>query len=390
MIFFFQIAFWILLLLIIHSYVFYPLVLFFLSKNKKENNTKYSFDSDLPTVSILMAVHNEQEVIEQKIRSIFETNYPLAKIEFLIGSDNSTDQTNIIINNLSLTFPEIKFFEFNERMGKVKIINYLSEKASNQIFILTDAKAFFEKETIFHLIEHFKHSEITFVGGILVNPNKNVQGISSQENLFINREIKIKYREGLIWQKSIGVYGALCSIRAKDFIKVPENLLVDDFYETMKILDKGGKVVFNLQALATETLPLFISEEFKRKVRISTGNFQNLRIFAKIVLKPFSSLGFAFISHKVIRWISPFIFMFIVIFALLLLDILFYKLFLCFVIAIFIVPIIDFLLQKIKINIYIFRLITHFIAMNFAIIIGFLESIGGVKNSYWKPSNRKN
>jgi len=385
-----QILFWCSLFLILHSYVFFPFFLYLLAKNKKENNIKYTFDDDLPTISIIMAVHNEELIIEQKILSVFNTSYPVDKIEFLIGSDNSNDKTNLIITNLQNKYSNINFVDFKERSGKIKIINSLSQKARNKILIITDAKAIFEKETIFYLIEHFKNIEIDIVGASLINPNKVSYGISSQENLFMNREMKIKYRESLIWQKTIGVYGALYAIRKTDFIHVPENLLVDDFYETMKILENNGKVVFSLKARAVESLPVELSEEFRRKVRISAGNFQNLKIFNKILLKPFSSLGFAFISHKVIRWLTPFIFIFAIICAFLISELLIYKLFLYSVFAIFLIPVVDYILQKFNININFFRLISHFIAMNFAVVVGFIKAIVGIKKSYWKPSNRIN
>ncbi len=385
---FLQIIFWAFILLFIHSYIFYPVILFFLSKNKEENKIKYTFDQNLPRISILMAVHNEEAVIAKKIQSVFKTNYPVEKIEFLIGSDNSSDNTNELIIKLKKNNKNIKFFNFKKRYGKIKIINLLSQKAENEILISTDAKAFFEEDTIFRLIEDLKNTEITMVGACLINPNKKNHGISAQENMFMNREMKMKYREGLIWQSSIGVYGALYAIRKNDFLQVPENLLVDDFYLTMKILEKQGKVIFNLKAKAQENLPVFIDEEFRRKVRISTGNFQNLKIFAKIILKPFSSLSFAFISHKVIRWISPILFIFSFISALLMSNIWIYKLFLYAIFVIFSIPVIDYILQKFKININIFRLISHFLAMNLAILVGFMKSIVGVKKNYWKPSNR--
>ncbi|MBN2893371.1 MAG: glycosyltransferase [Bacteroidales bacterium] len=388
MIIFWQIVFWLSIFLILHSYVFFPTILSILAKNKKENIHKYSKDDDLPSVSIIMAVYNEQDVIEQKIRSVFNTNYPQNKIEFIIGSDNSTDDTNNIIKKLQQEYLNLQLVDFKERNGKIKIINLISEQCKNQIIISTDAKVFFLSDTIFHLIEHFKNPEISIVGGILFNEQKSSNGISNQEDLFMSREMIIKYNEGLVWQKVIGVYGALYAIRPEFLVKVPENLLVDDFYITLKVIENKGKVIFNKQAKASENLPVELSEEFKRKVRIATGNFQNLRIFSKILLKPFSSIGFSFISHKVIRWTAPFIFMIALIANLFLFKIILYKVMLFITIGVVIVPIIDFFFKIFKINIGFLRLITHFISMNFALVFGFFRALKGVRNSTWSPSKR--
>lgn len=383
-----QIIFWTSILLIVHSYVVFPLILKIKAKGKKEPILKYNNENDLPFVSIIMAVFNEETVIEQKIISVFDTNYPIEKIEFIIGSDNSTDNTNIIIKKLQNKYENLHFINFTERQGKIKIINKISKKCKNNIIISTDAKVFFLKNTIFHLIEFFKDPEIKIVGGILINQHKSKDGIAVQEDIFMSREMQIKYREGLIWQQVIGVYGALYAIRSEFMIDVPENLLVDDFYITLKTIENKGKVIFNKRAKALENLPMELSEEFKRKVRISTGNFQNLKIFIKIALNPFKSEGFSFISHKVIRWTAPFIFLFTIISNILLLELLIYQISLLVIIGILIIPIIDFLLKRFNINIGILRLVTHFISMNLALVFGFFKAVKGVKNSTWNPSKR--
>ena len=388
MMIFWQIIFWTSILLILHSYVFFPLILKIKAKNISEPTLKYNLEDDLPYVSVIMAVYNEETVIEQKIKSVFDTNYPIEKIEFIIGSDNSTDNTNSIIKKLQNQFKNLYLVDFQERNGKIKIINQLSKKCKSPIIISTDAKVFFLKETIFFLIEYFKNPEIKMVGGVLINQHKSKEGIAVQEDIFMSREMQIKYREGIIWQQVIGVYGALYAIRSEYLIKVPENLLVDDFYITLKTIEKKGKILFNKRARAFENLPLELSEEFKRKVRISTGNFQNLKIFVKIVLNPFKSEGFSFISHKVLRWTAPLIFLFTLLSNLMLLDLFVYQIILFGILGILIIPAIDFFLKSIKINIGILRLITHFILMNLALIFGFFKAIKGVKKSTWQPSKR--
>ncbi len=385
----FQIIFWASIFLILHSYVFFPILLKIIAKNKKLDFESYQpATDDLPTVSIILAVFNEEKIIEEKIKSTFKTNYPLEKIEFLIGSDNSSDKTNEIIGNLQKKYKNLHFYPFTERQGKIKIINQLAEKCKNKIIISTDAKVLFVEDTIYHLIEYFKDEKIKIVGGFLINQANSKAGIAVQENLFMNREMIIKYNEGLIWQNVIGIYGALYAIRKTDFEPVPENLLVDDFFITMKILQKGGKVIFNKKAVAYENLPQKLSEEYKRKVRIATGNFQNMKIFSRLLLNPFKPLNFCYISHKALRWLTPFLFIFILISNILLFNIFLYKISLFFIISILILPIIDTLLKKLNININILRLVTHFLSMNFALMKGFFRSLKGVSQSTWQPSQR--
>lgn len=385
---FLQILFWTPLILIIHSYVFFPLILKKLAQKKQKNQIIYKESEQTPFVSVVMAVFNEQKVIEKKIISVFNTKYPIENIEFIIGSDCSTDNTDNIILQLCSKFPQIKFSRFEKRTGKITIINELVKKANGDIIISTDAKAIFLEDTIYNLVKHFKNQNISIVGGILINEKFDANGISHQEDFYMNREMEIKYNEGLIWNSVIGIYGALYAIRKNEFPIVPLNFLVDDFYITFKILERKKNVIIENEAKAIENLPNTISEEFKRKVRIATGNFQNLRKFFKFILKPYTGVGFSFISHKAIRWTTPLLIIISIIANIFLLKYIFYIITLIGFISLTIIPILDYILKQLKINIKLLRLITHFLAMNLALLLGFLKSLKGVKSSIWQPSKR--
>ncbi len=93
----FQILFWLCILLMLHSYVLFPLLLKILARNKKDNAIVFDRSDELPHVFILMSAYNEQKVIREKLDTVFDTDYPLNKLSFYIGSDNSTDETNTII-----------------------------------------------------------------------------------------------------------------------------------------------------------------------------------------------------------------------------------------------------------------------------------------------------
>ena len=86
----------------------------------------------------------------------------------------------------------------------------------------------------------------------------------------MSREIKMKDLEGKIWGKTMGIYGAVYGIRKSSYHPVPQNFSVDDFFITMKVLEKGKKVIMNTSAISNEDVPNLIKTEFKRKIRIFT------------------------------------------------------------------------------------------------------------------------
>jgi len=385
---FFQILFWVSTFALFHSYILFPAILKVLSKNKTQNTIIYNSFDNLPSISIILASYNEEKDIEKKILTTFNTSYPQNKIEFLIGSDNSSDNTNKIIKNLKNKYPQIKFFNFKERQGKIKIINQLKKEANNDILIFTDTKVFFRQNTIFNLIKHFKNLEIDIVGGILINDKKNKKGISIQEDVYMNREMHMKYNEGILWGCSMGVFGAIYAIRPEKFSFVPQNYKVDDFFITMNTIKNKGKVIFEKEAIADEKLAGDIKEEFKRKIRISTGNFQNLKHFRKLIFNIISPISFTFISHKVIRWLGPFFIILIFISLIFLLNIILYKILAILFILTLLIPLFDLFLSKYNYQLYLLRFVTHFYSMNVALVIGFIKFAVGVKTAIWEPTKR--
>ncbi len=384
----FQILFFASVFLIFHSYILFPLLLKLKARNKKLNSLCYTETEDLPAISILLAVYNEEKVIAEKIRATFNTDYPLDKIEFLIGSDNSNDRTNEIIENFQKQFPQIKLFQFKTRKGKSSIINQLKKEADNELLILTDAKVIFRRNTIFELIKHFKNEKINIVGGVLKNMKKNNFDISVQEDAYMNREMQIKYEEGLAYRASMGVFGAIYAIRKKDLPDIPPHFLTDDFYVSLKVLENKGQVIFEKNAVGEEQLTGRFDEEFRRKNRIASGNFQNLFALKSIFYRPFSGVFYCYFSHKVLRWSGPFIIIISLIFNILLAHITFYKISLFIFIFSFTIPFFDFLLKKINIHIKIMRYFTHFYGMNLALLSGFFKFMKGVKSAAWEPSKR--
>lgn len=384
-----QIIFWFSVACLLHTYIIFPILLNWFARGKRQNQLVYKKNEELLSVSILLAVYNEEKVIESKILSTFNTNFPIDKIEFLIGSDASSDATDSIIEKYKTKYPQINLTRFKGRTGKAGIINELAKKAKNEILILTDANVFFKESTIYHLTKHYRNPAINLVGGNIINNKLSRDGISVQEKTYLDRENRIKYLEGVGWGCMIGAFGGCYSIRKEDYFPVPPLFFMDDFFITLNVLSKDGEAINELEAQCEEDVSNIISEEFRRKVRISIGNFQNLNYYRNLLWR-WNGLSFCFWSHKVLRWMGPFFLILMMVISLLLtlLGFQFYEgLFYLQVLGITI-PLIDSLIKKVGIHISLFRFISHFYLMNLALLIGFFRYINGVESNIWKPTER--
>jgi len=389
---------WLSLLSVLHSYLLYPLLLRWLARGKQPNRLAFSGEEGWPQVSVILSAYNEQEVIRQKMDSLLGLDYPENRISLYIGSDCSSDQTNAIISEYAARHPRLRFFPYTRRRGKPGVINDLADRAIEEwgrgpghIFILTDASVMMDSHCASALARHFKNPEIDLVDAHMIHVGMKEGGISRAEDEYISSEVRLKYREGLVWGKMVGPFGGCYALRSNRFTKVPPNFLVDDFYITMKVLEQGGKAINDLEATCREPVSHDIWEEFRRKARISAGNFQNMATFAHLWWPPLRPLPFAFFSHKILRWLGPFFIMAMLLGTGLLAlggNLFYILLFWVMAGGLIILPLMDVLLNALGLNLLPLRGTRYFVMMNLALLQGFFKYIKGIHSNVWEPTKR--
>lgn len=383
-----KIFFWITVLLILHTYVVYPLILLLCNLLTKKAETLIKSETSI-TVSVLMAVHNEEQVINNKIEALFSSDYPSDKYEVIVGSDASDDRTDLILEDLREKFSRLKVFRFIERTGKPAIINTLSDYATGEILIITDANVIPDRFTVSKLVRSFSNDQVGLADTRPLNTGLRKDGISFPEVAYLSFESKLKHIEGRIWGTMMGPFGGFYAVRKRSYLPNRGDTLADDFRICMNIIKNGEKAISNPEAVVYEDVPNNILDEFNRKIRISAGNFQNLRHFSGLLLRPFTKLSFSFISHKVLRWFTPFFWLILIITNLLLIkSSIFYLLFFILQVIFLILPPLDILLKKAGINLVPLRFFTHLCFMNAALFAGFLKYLKGIRSGVWTPTKR--
>ncbi|MBR9921095.1 MAG: glycosyltransferase [Bacteroidetes bacterium] len=396
MIAFLQILCWLCLLGILHTYLIYPLIMWGLGGRK--NPALEPADTQKYQLSILMAVYNEELVLAEKLENLSKLQFPTENLRIYVGSDASSDQTIPILESYKDKLPGLRILAFAERRGKPSVLNDLAmaafaerPAAPNHIFIITDANVFLDQKLPETILRKYSDPEIGLVDTRMLNTGTESEDISKSEAAYISLEGRLKLWESNAWKMMMGPFGGCYSLRSDYFQPVPPHFLVDDFYIAMRVFEAGGRVVSDPEALCYEAVSHDIREEIRRKARISAGNFQNLARFKNLLFRPLSRLSFAFVSHKVLRWITPLLFLGIWISSGILGltgNFWYLLLFLCQTAAFILVPLIDRLFAAFGLHLLPLRHIHYFIRMNGALLKGLGRYLKGIKKGAWEPTKR--
>lgn len=370
--------------LLFYAYIGYLQLLRLLTHFLKKRH-KRSFDFK-PKVSILIPVYNEEKVIRQKIENCLDLDYPKQLLQILVCSDCSCDKTAEIASEY--IDRGISFLSYDVRRGKTGVINASLPEAEGEIVVFTDANTMFGKDAILKLVSMYSSEDIGAVLGQvkLVVPEKGLE--VKKEVHYREFETILKYGEGLLGS-TIGAFGGFYSIRKKLFVPLPPNAYSnDDFIIPMRILYSGYKVVFDNEAISYEDTGHTVREEFIRRVRIGAGNFQSFFLMPYL-LNPFRlKIFFLYVSHKVLRWFSPMIFLILFISNILLYKEFPYTIFCSIQVGFYGSAILGALFSAMKINIPMISSIYHFVSMNIAVFFGFFRYLRGIKNAVWESPER--
>lgn len=297
-----EIAFWLLLFLLVHCYVLFPVTLPFLSELFVRKN-RLLLDKKLPKVSILVSAYNEEAVIEKKILNFLELDYPRESLEILIGDDGSSDRTAEIVERYA--DKGIRLIRADKNAGKAAMLNRLQSEATGEILVFCDANTMLFPNVIRKLVSPFADPKIGCVCGHLILTDKSGSPLGSGELSYWDFESEIKKFEGIL-DRLIGGNGALYAIRNSLYTTLPvKKSVMDDFFIPVKILQKGFFCTFDPSAIGTEQTSKEGTGEYRRKVRIGRANYNYLFSYLPL-LNPFRPLlAYLFVSHKLIRWLTP-------------------------------------------------------------------------------------
>jgi len=283
----------------LYIYAGYPLWIYFRSRLHPRPQRQGSL---LPTVSIIVAVHNGAAMLRQKVAHLLSLDYPQDRMEIEIVSDGSTDGTEDILKEFR--DPRVKCFRCSEHCGKAEALNIGMQSATGEILLFLDIRPWIENNALQLLLSNFADPQVGCVAGELVlRDDGHDAGAKAVGGLYWRYEQWIRNCEAKV-DSPLGVYGGFYAIRRKLASALPAGAILDDMLQPLSVIRQGYRSVLDLRARVYDTWPKSLRGEFHRKVRTLAGNFQLLQL-APWLLSRQNRLRFELISHKLMRLLVP-------------------------------------------------------------------------------------
>jgi cellulose synthase/poly-beta-1,6-N-acetylglucosamine synthase-like glycosyltransferase len=281
----------------VYHYLAYPLVLAALAAFERRRPTH---EMRTPTVSLVTAAYNEQDVIRDKVENSLALDYQ--QLEVIVVSDGSTDRTDAILD--SYVSRGVRFARLPLRSGKAAALSLASELATGDVLVISDANAAVDRDAIRSLVRAFDDPRIGCVCGNLgVASSTAAASLSRSEGVYWRYEAFLRQGESRLGA-NVASTGALLGIRRCIFPPLPAGTINDDLYLVLHVLRGGYRSVFAPEARAWRKPSQSAADDAKRRRRIVDGRSEQL---LRLGSWPWRSPAavFTLFSHKFLRLLMP-------------------------------------------------------------------------------------
>lgn len=364
------------ILLFVYVYFVYPALLYLFSLGK--NFTIKETVDEYKKISVLIAAYNEEDYIEDCVKSVLSSDYPEDKYEILVGSDGSDDNTDAIVGNMTSENDKIKLFRY-ERLGKNQVINRLSDNMTGEIMVVLDADCRLKYDTL-EKTNRVIDNESKCIVYAVDFPNNEDNAGAAGETLYQKYDRFLREKETLIHSNvnSLGSHAISFDI----FKKFPNDRVCDDLYSLLQTLSCKKKVIFNNQISITDVRERSFVEEFPRRKRLVGGGLATIFSFPELLSPANGWKAFFLWSHKLLRWYSSVFLLLGFLSSLFLTNTIFGLTFAYIFTLILILSLIGYLLEKggmsnpLKIPLF-------FVSMNIGFLQGIIQFYKGKQNAIW-------
>ena len=363
-----------------YSYFLYPLILKLLPARK---SASLQDADDLPLLSLIITVHNEEARIREKLDGTLDIDYPPELLEIIIASDFSTDETDAIVE--SYADKGVILVRADQRKGKEYAQLCAIKASKGNILVFSDVATQIPPEAFRLLVSHFADPKV----GALSSEDRFISndGSVAGEGAYVKYEMWLRRlesgRAGLV-----GLSGSFFAAR-REVCEHWDIYAPSDFNTALNSAKHGLVAITCPDVVGIYKDVADPGLEYRRKMRTVIRGITAIARHTE-VLNPFKMGMFSFQvwSHKIMRWGVPW---FMAIF--LLLTILLqgqggvYVLALFAQLAFYCLAALGWVSARLRKNTLI-KIIFFFVQTNLALAHATVLFVSGKRMTVWTPSKR--
>ena len=295
-----ELIFWSSFTCIVYVYLGYPLLLILWRGLARRPVHKHYTE---PSVSLLIAMHNESKDVQAKIHNCLELDYPPDKLQIIVSLDAPTDGTDVHLRQYADRGVDVVHCPV--RKGKAQALNSGMAVARGEIVLFADAGQRLERSAIRELVANFADESVGAVSGALVLLDASAKEATDGVGLYWRYEKKLRAMESDIHSVP-GATGAIYAIRRRLFVPLPAGAILDDVVVPMRIVLEGKRAIFDPTARAYGAITQSPELEYEKKKRTLTGNYQLLAEMPELLVPWHNPIFVQLVSHKLGRLIVPY------------------------------------------------------------------------------------
>jgi cellulose synthase/poly-beta-1,6-N-acetylglucosamine synthase-like glycosyltransferase len=254
-----KVLFWSSLGALVWTQLGYPLFAAALARVRARPVRKRDFT---PFVSLIVAAHDEEDVIERRLENLLALDYPPDKLEILVASDASDDRTDELVEAMAASEPRIRLLRC-PREGKVAAQNRAVRETQGEILAFSDANAQWQPDALRKLVRNYADADVAYACGSSVY--EAADG-TNREGTYWRFEGWLRRNESELGSITGGI-GAIYTVRRSDYVDVDPRF-GHDLALPYLMVQHGRRAVYDPEALASEKPSRDIEDEYRRKVRM--------------------------------------------------------------------------------------------------------------------------
>ena len=252
-------------------------------------------DTAEPTVTVIVAAHNEEAVIERRLENLLALDYPPERLEVVVASDASTDRTDELVTAFAGRDPRVRLIRC-ERGGKVAAQHRAVRETAGDVVAFSDANSTWEPDALRRLVAVLADPDVGYVCGRLAL--RNTDG-ANKEGLYWRYELWLREQESLL-HSITGGNGAVYALPRGDYVEDDPRYGHDLGFPYLMV-QRGRRAVYEPSAVASESASAQPEDEYERKVRMLAQSWGH--VFSGRMLRPTDPIyAVELVSHRLLRY----------------------------------------------------------------------------------------